>query len=126
MAAMPFAASRKSEPFRGRRLHADARHVDRQHARDGLAHGVAVGADARRLAEKRDVDIRDAPAPRRNARRGILDEDARRSALPLRIARRKMRADVAVADRAEDGVGQRVKRHVGIRMTYEALPCAQS
>ena len=56
--------------------------------------------------------------------RGILDEEARGGTLPLRIARRKMRADIAVADRAEERVGQRMQRHVGIRMPDEARVCA--
>ena len=39
-----------------------------------------------------------------------------RGAAPVRIVRREMLADVAVGERAEDGVDQRVQRDVGVRM----------
>ena len=45
---------------------------------------------------------------------GVLEEDLRGRALPLRIGRREVRADVAFAERAVDRVGERVERRVGV------------
>ena len=39
----------------------------------------------------------------------------------MRIAGREMHADVAVGERAEDGVGQRVQDHIGVGMAGERL-----
>jgi hypothetical protein len=39
-----------------------------------------------------------------------------RRAAPARIVRREMLADIAIGNRAEDGVDQRVERDVGVRM----------
>ena len=53
-------------------------------------------------------------------RRHPLDRErqelVRRGATPLRIGRRKMRPDVAVGERAQNGVDQGMQRHVGIGM----------
>ena len=43
-----------------------------------------------------------------------------RGASPLRIARRKMRADIAVGQRAEKGIDQRMQPNVGVGMADEA------
>ena len=45
-----------------------------------------------------------------------FQELVRRRALPARIVRGKMLADVAVGDGAEDRIHQRVQRDVGVRM----------
>src|SRR3546814_3407762 len=47
------------------------------------------------------------------------EEPAAVSAAPLRIAGRKMLAYVAGADRAENGIGQRMQPHIGIRMAFQ-------
>ena len=44
-----------------------------------------------------------------------------RRAAPLRIAGRKMRADIAVGERAENGVGQRMQGHIGVGVTDQGL-----
>ena len=43
------------------------------------------------------------------------------SAAPLRIAGREMHPDIAVGERAENGVDQRMQRHIGVGMPGEAL-----
>src|SRR3546814_16646746 len=48
------------------------------------------------------------------------EEPAAVSAAPLRIAGRKMLAYVAGADRAENGIGQRMQPHIGIRMAFQS------
>jgi hypothetical protein len=49
--------------------------------------------------------------------RARRQEPRRGSALPLRIAGREVTADVAVRDRAEQRVGDRVEQDVGVAMT---------
>ena len=44
-------------------------------------------------------------------------------AAPLLIAGRKMHADVAVSERAEDRVDQRMQGHVGVGMTVTLRAC---
>ena len=50
----------------------------------------------------------------------MLDETARRRSPPLRVARRKMLADVALARGAEDRVDHRVQRDVGVAVARKA------
>src|SRR3546814_19160253 len=63
----------------------------------------------------------DPPAARRDAFAGEGEEAVRRRAAPLRIARREMVADVAVGEGAEDRVGQRMKRDIGIAMALKSM-----
>ena len=88
---------------------------------DVCAHGVAVRADARRLADDVDVEMGDAAAACVDALDRESEEAVGGGAAPLRIARRKMHADVAVGERAEDGVGERMQHHVGVGMAGERL-----
>ena len=83
---------------------------------DARAHGVAVRADARRLAHHGDVEMRDPPAARAHALDRERQEPVGGGAAPLRIAGRKVHADVAVGERAEDRVDQRVQHDVGVGM----------
>ena len=69
----------------------------------------------------RQIEMGDAAAARGHALDGELQEAVGRRAAPLRIARRKMRADVAVGERAEDGVGQRMQTDIGVGMAGEGL-----
>ena len=56
----------------------------------------------------------DPPASRLDQRDRMLDEAGRGGATPLRVAGRKMRTDVAFADRAQHTVGESMEKHVGI------------
>ncbi len=78
-------------------------------------------ADLRRFADQRHVDMGDAAAAGADPAGRVVEEDRRRRALPLRIARRKMPADVALAERAIDRVGDRMQRDVGVGMAGELL-----
>ena len=51
---------------------------------------------------------------------GIAQKPFRRRALPLWIGGREVDADVAVGERAEDRIGQRVKSNVGVGMADQA------
>ena len=84
------------------------------------AHGVAMRADARRLAHDGDVEMRDAAAALGHALDREFQELIGRRAAPARIARREMLADVAVGERAEDRVDQRMQRDVGVGMAGQA------
>ena len=87
---------------------------------DARPHGVAMGRDARRFAHHGDVEIGDDAAARAHAFASEGEEAVRGSALPLRIARRKVLTDIAVGQRAENGVDQGVERHVGVGMPGDA------
>ena len=80
-----------------------------------------MGRNLRGLAQDRHVDVGDAAAQRLHAVQRILQEDTRARAAPGRVARGKVLADVAVADGAEDRIGQRVERHIRVRVALEAL-----
>ena len=67
-----------------------------------------------------DVEMRDHAAALGHALDREFEEAVRRRALPLRIARRKVLADVAVGERAEDGVDDGVQHHVGVGMSGQA------
>ena len=60
------------------------------------------------------------PRARAHAFAGEGEKAVGRGALPLRIARRKMQPDIAVGERAENGVDQRMQRDVGVGMAGHA------
>ena len=76
--------------------------------------------DARRFAHDGDVEMRDHAAAGAHPLAGEGEEAIRRRAAPLRIARRKVLADVAFGERAEDGIHQRMQRDVSIGMPGHA------
>ncbi len=78
-------------------------------------------ANARRLADDVDIDMADAAAAFGEALDGEGQEAVRRRVAPLRIARREMHADIAVGQRAEDGIGERVQHDVGVGMADQGL-----
>src|SRR5207245_2001127 len=91
----PFSAACKAELFAGSRLYGHP--VDRQsdNLRNTLAHSVAVGSDARGLADKRDVKMRQLAAACLHAFEGEREELVRAGAAPARIAGREMHSDIA-------------------------------
>ena len=92
-----------------------------EEAGDALPHRLAVRRDLWRLGDDGNVRMRQNTAARLQAGEGVAQEDGRIAALPALIRRRKMLADVAVAERAEDGVGQRVETGIGIGVTEQSL-----
>ena len=78
------------------------------------AHRLAMRADLRRFANERRVEIDNQTAARSDAACGMGKEDFRRRILPLRIGGREMGPDVALGERAVEGVGERVQRDVGV------------
>src|SRR5262245_6395792 len=109
-----FTSAGEAELFAGRCLHGDALCVDARDPCDVRAHCVAVRRYARELADDRKIEMRNkattCPHP--------IDRENKKSvggrAAPLRIGWRKMRAKVAVGERAEDGIGECMKRNIGI------------
>src|ERR1700675_5130049 len=101
-----FFAPGKAEPLAGRRLDGDARDIDAADLGNARAHGVAQRSDLRTLADHRDFEIGDAAAARGDPLDGVFEELVGGGALPFDIAGRKMRADIAVRQRAENGVDQ--------------------
>src|SRR5258708_35375725 len=115
-----FLAAGEAEAFAGGRLHGDARDVRARDLGDAPAHGVAEWSDLRPLADQRHFEIGDASAARGDPVDRIFQELVGGSALPLDIAGREMRTDIAVRQRAEDGVDQRMKADIAVGMGEKA------
>ena len=119
-----FAPPGEAEALGGRGLDGDATDVEASDLRDRLADDVAMRADLRRLADDRRVEMGDQPAAGGDARDSIFQEDVGRSAFPAHVRGRKVRADVAIGDGAENGVGEGVQQHVGVGMADSAASWA--
>src|SRR5258705_8703273 len=115
-----FLAAGKAETFAGRRLDRNARDVQPRNLGNARAHGIAQRTNFRTLADHRDFEIGDPAAARGYAVDGVFQELVGRGALPLRIARRKVRTDIAVRQRAEDGVDQGMQADVAVGMGEKA------
>ena len=111
-----FAAAEEAELLVGRGLDGDAVDADAGDLGDPGPHGIAVRADSRRLADDGDIEMGDAAAASAHPVDREGQKFIRERAAPLRIARRKMRADIAFRECAQNGVDQRMQRNVGIRM----------
>ena len=116
---MPFGAAGEAELLAGRRLDRDPAGVDAGDLGDPGAHRLAVRPDLRRFADERRVEIDDGAASRPHPLRRVGEKDLRRRALPLRIGRREVLADVALGEGAIERVGERVERDVGVGMAAE-------
>src|ERR1700682_2063861 len=116
-----FLAPGEAEPLTGRRLHRNARNVQSGDLGDPRTHGVAQRSDLRALADQRYLEVSNAPAARGDAIDGGFEEAVRCGALPFGITRRKMRADIAVRQRAENGVNQRMETDVAVGMGKKAV-----
>ena len=79
--------------------------------------GPIFGASQMRVTSRCASDA----ASRANAFGRVGEEDRGIRAAPARVGGREMRADVALAERAVDRVGERVQRDVGVRMALELL-----
>src|ERR1035437_4091064 len=91
-----FAAAGEAELFAGGCLHRHARDRNSGERGDFGAHGVAVRADARSLANQGEVKMGDAAAARAHALDRKRKKAVGRRVAPLRIAGWEMRADVAL------------------------------
>ena len=78
-------------------------------------------ADFGLFADDGEIEVRDAAAARRYALDCETQEFVGRCTLPLRITRRKVRADIAIGQRAENGVDQRMQPNVGVGMADERM-----
>ena len=85
--------------------------------------GAILGASHRMVTSTLPMLPPRARAPGAAASR---EEEVRRRAFPARIGVGEMLADVAVADGAEQRVGQRVQRHVGVGMAFERVRVGDS
>src|SRR5262249_5713394 len=117
----PFATPGKAEPLAGRCLDAYALDADPGQVGDVGAHAVAVLSDARGFAHDREVEMRDAAAARSYALNGESEKTIGRGTSPLRVAGRKVRANISVGKGAEDRIGERMKRDIGVGVTGERV-----
>src|ERR1700754_4218961 len=112
-----FLPARKTEPLAGGGFHRHPRQIQPSDFRDPRAHGIAMLTDLRPLADQRHVEMGDASAARGDAIDRVFQKLMRGGALPLRIAGRKMRADIAIGQRAEDRIDQRMQADIAIGMS---------
>src|SRR3990167_8752798 len=96
----PFAAAGKAQPLGRCGLHTNPFERNRKDFGNARPHRGAVRADLRGLGDNGQVDMIDAAAARRHALGRESEEAVRSGAAPLRIARRKMIANIAVGERA--------------------------
>ena len=74
----------------------------------------------RPLADQRHFQIGDAAAARGDPIDRVFQEFIGCRTLPFHVAGRKMRTDIAVRQRAEDGIDQRMKADIAVGMGEEA------
>src|SRR5690242_3775047 len=99
-----FPAAGEAELFAGRRLHRDALDRHLGDLGDLLADHVAVRTDARRFAHDGEIEMGDLTAAFVHPLDREFQELVGRRAAPAWIVRREMLADVAVGERAENGI----------------------
>src|SRR4051794_2386438 len=114
-------AAGESKPLAGGRLHRHARQIQAGDVRDPRAHDIPKRSDLRSLADHRHVEMSDAAAARGHAIDGVFQKPMRGGALPSWIARRKMRTDIAIRQRAEDRVDQRVQADIAVGMRQKTF-----
>src|SRR5580658_655072 len=115
-----FLAAGESEPLAGGRFHGHARDVHAGDPGDARAHGVAQRPDLGAFADQRYLQAGNASAARGDTIDRVFQEPVRRSPLPFGIAGRKMRSDIAVGQRAEDGIDQRMQADIAVGMREKA------
>src|ERR1019366_5015391 len=115
-----FLAAGEPEVLAGGRFYRNPRQSEAGDLGDARAHGVAVRADFRALADQGHVEMRDASAARGNPLDRVFQESVRRRTLPLGIAWRKVRTDIAVRQRAEDCIDQRMEADIAVGMREKA------
>src|ERR1700754_4126579 len=115
-----FLAPGKAEPFAGGRFHRDTGDVEAGDLGDPRPHDVAQWADFRPLADHRHFEIGDAAAARGDAIDGVFQEAIGGRTFPLHVAGREMRTDIAIRERAENGVDQRVQSDIAVGMCEKA------
>src|SRR6185312_1288106 len=111
----------KPQSFAGGRLNSYARRRNLANPTDALADGGHVRADAGRFADDGDVKVDDAAAPGGDHFGSMSEEDRRVGTPPLRIAGRKVTADVAFPQRPVERISQGVQGDVGVGMPLQAL-----
>src|ERR1700726_3403008 len=116
----PLLAAGETEPFAGGRFYSDARDVHPGDLGDTRTHRVPQRSDFRTLANQGHFEIRDPSAAGGNAIDCVFQEAVRRRALPLGVAGRKMRADIAIRERSQDSVDQRMEADIAVGMREKA------
>src|SRR5215510_4493770 len=90
-----FPATGKAEGFRGGGLDADAGRLDAENLGNARPHRLAVGANARGLANDGNIDVHHLCIAQRNLTRRLAQEQVRGGAAPAWIGIGKELADIA-------------------------------
>src|SRR5262249_199642 len=110
-----------TEFLAGRRLHGHALDVDASNSCDTGAYGVAMGRDARGLANDCEVKVSDAAAPGPHPFDGESKKLVGSGASPLWTGWGEVRANRALRDRTKHRVRNRMERDIGVGMSGECL-----
>ena len=113
------AAAGEAQAIGRRGFDADPVSGDVEECGDVSNHRRAVRADFRAFADDRHIDGSHDAAACANKIGGVAQKLAGRSAAPVRVAWRKMLADVPGANRAKHGVGQRMEPDISVGMSDE-------
>src|ERR1700753_4189926 len=107
-----FFAPGTPQPLAVGSLDRHTRQMDSANLGDPSPHGIPVWTDLGPLADQRHLEIGNASASRGDPIDCIFQEFVRGGAFPLHIARRKMRSDIAVRQRAENRIHKRMQSYV--------------
>jgi len=116
-----FFAAYETHVLVGRCLDADLLEIDAQRRGDAGLHFAEVRVNPGRLGDDRCVHIHDFTVAQRDDVRGLLQKNLARHAFPARVGVREKMADVLLAERAENGVAQRMNHHVAVGMRHRSL-----
>src|SRR3984957_2327840 len=111
-----FLAAGESEPLAGGGFHRNARQAEAGDLGDPRPHRITMRADFGTLADQGHIEMGNTSAACGDTINRIFEELVGRCALPLDIAGRKMRTDIAICQRAENGVDQRMKADIAVGM----------
>ena len=111
-----FLAAGEAEPFAGGRLDGDARTLTPVVSAIPRAWCRATVRSVRALADQRDFHVRDAAAAGGDAVHRVFEEAVRRRSLPCGRSGRKLRTDIAVGQRAKDGIDQCMEADIAVGM----------
>src|SRR5262245_3635208 len=117
----PAATSDEAETSMGGGLDADLRVIEAKALGEIRTHRIAMGPDARCLADEGHIDMHDFATARLDPGHGVFEKQFRGRAPPACIRRREVNADIAVGDRAEQSVGQRMHADIGVTVAHKFL-----
>ncbi len=116
-----FAPTDFADAFAGLGFQVDAFGRNRECPGERLAHGTKVAAKLGLLGHDHAVNVADLEAEFVHQIAGMFEESEARSIFPVRVVVGKMLADVAEPGGAEQGITNRVRHRIAVRVPGQAL-----